>query len=190
MQTVQILLWHHVLWRLIWVFIVYHCPFHRTIGIPGLKWNRWTSCKTYLSKTGNTFGKFYNFDYRRSHSFCQLLPGFRVSWLEVRRHALAELRLKQTRKHIKIVNWVYWTIFTSEIEPVTKAGVSDPLTSGHCHLLKVLLLPCFIGISEINANRVDPDQTPRSVASDLGLHCLSVSLLWETRHKWVKVLLL
>ena len=29
---------------------------------------------------------------------------------------------------------------------------------------------------------VDPDQTPRS---DLGLHCLPISLLWDGRHKWV-----
>ena len=29
------------------------------------------------------------------------------------------------------------------------------------------------------ANSVDPDQTPRSAASDLGLHCLSMSLLWD-----------
>ena len=28
-----------------------------------------------------------------------------------------------------------------------------------------------------NANSVDPDQTPRSAASDLGLHCLPMSLL-------------
>ena len=29
----------------------------------------------------------------------------------------------------------------------------------------------------LNANSVDPDQTPRSAASDLGLHCLPMSLL-------------
>ena len=38
----------------------------------------------------------------------------------------------------------------------------------------------------LNANSVDPDQTPRSVASDLGLHCLPMSLLWNARLKWVK----
>ena len=31
---------------------------------------------------------------------------------------------------------------------------------------------CIIEIPELNANSIDPDQTPRSVASDLGLHCL------------------
>ena len=31
----------------------------------------------------------------------------------------------------------------------------------------VLPLSCFIEISELNSNSVDPDQTPRSVASDL-----------------------
>ena len=30
------------------------------------------------------------------------------------------------------------------------------------------------------------DQMPRSVASDLDLHCLPMSLLWDARHKWVK----
>ena len=38
----------------------------------------------------------------------------------------------------------------------------------------------------LNANSVDPDQLPCSVASDLGLHCLSISLLWDARLKWVK----
>ena len=38
-----------------------------------------------------------------------------------------------------------------------------------------------------NANNVDPDRTPRSAASDLGLNCLPMSLFWETRHKWVKL---
>ena len=32
----------------------------------------------------------------------------------------------------------------------------------------LLLLSCFVESSERNANSVDPDQTPRSVASDLG----------------------
>ena len=36
---------------------------------------------------------------------------------------------------------------------------------------QLLLLPCFIEITVLNANSVDPDQTPRSTASDLGLHC-------------------
>ena len=41
-------------------------------------------------------------------------------------------------------------------------------------------------MSVIDANSADPDQTPRSAASDLGLRCLPKSLLWDTRHKWVK----
>ena len=35
---------------------------------------------------------------------------------------------------------------------------------------------------EENANTVDPDQTLRSVASDLGFHCLPMSFLWAARH--------
>ena len=40
----------------------------------------------------------------------------------------------------------------------------------------VLLLSYFLEISELKANSVVPDQTPRSAASDQELHCLSMSL--------------
>ena len=36
-----------------------------------------------------------------------------------------------------------------------------------------LLISCFVEISELIANSVDSEQTPRSVASDLGLCLLS-----------------
>ena len=36
------------------------------------------------------------------------------------------------------------------------------------------------------ANSGDPDQTPRSAASDLGLHCLPITLLEVSRLQWVK----
>ena len=35
-------------------------------------------------------------------------------------------------------------------------------------------------------NSVDPDQTPQNAASDLCLHYLPMSLLWDARLKWVK----
>ena len=41
--------------------------------------------------------------------------------------------------------------------------------------------------NELNANGVDPDQTPRSAASDLDLNCSPTPLLWEASHKWVKL---
>ena len=44
---------------------------------------------------------------------------------------------------------------------------------------EVLLLLCFIVIPVRNANSVYPDQTPRFAASDLGLHCLPMSLFWD-----------
>ena len=50
----------------------------------------------------------------------------------------------------------------------------------------VLLITMFNIISVSNANSEDPDQTPHSVSSDLGLHCLPMSLLWDARLKWVK----
>ena len=49
-----------------------------------------------------------------------------------------------------------------------------------------LLSLCFVEISEVNATSVDTDQTPRPAASDLGVHCLPMSLLWDARLKWVK----
>ena len=40
---------------------------------------------------------------------------------------------------------------------------------------------------ELIANSGDPDQTPHSAASDLGLHCLPVPLLGISRLQWVNV---
>ena len=37
------------------------------------------------------------------------------------------------------------------------------------------------------ANSGDPDQTPRSAASDLGLHCLPVTRLGVSRLQWVNL---
>ena len=54
----------------------------------------------------------------------------------------------------------------------------------------VLLLPCFIQTIVFNANSADPDQTPQNAATDLGLPCLLMSLLWDARLKWVKERLL
>ena len=39
-------------------------------------------------------------------------------------------------------------------------------------------------MSKLNVNRKEPDQTPRFAVSDLGLHCLPMSLLWDARLKW------
>ena len=49
------------------------------------------------------------------------------------------------------------------------------------------LLPCFIEIPDSIQKSVYPDQTIHSAASDLGLHLLSVFLLWDARHKWINV---
>ena len=43
----------------------------------------------------------------------------------------------------------------------------------------VFIVIMFVEISALNANSVDPDQTPRYAASDLGLHCLPMSHLWK-----------
>ena len=59
----------------------------------------------------------------------------------------------------------------------------DRYISNRRSVCLVLSLPCFIDIPVFNANSVDRDQTPRS---DLGLHCLQMSLVWDARHKWFK----
>ena len=42
-------------------------------------------------------------------------------------------------------------------------------------------------LSNIIDKGVDHEQTPHSAASDLGLHCLLMSLLRDAGHKWVKL---
>ena len=41
-------------------------------------------------------------------------------------------------------------------------------------------------MAELFVNSGDPDQMPRSSASDLGLHCLPITLLEIFRLQWVK----
>ena len=41
-------------------------------------------------------------------------------------------------------------------------------------------------MTKLAANSGDPDQTPRSAASDLGLRCLRITLLGVSRLQWVK----
>ena len=38
---------------------------------------------------------------------------------------------------------------------------------------------------DLFANSGDPDQMPHSVASDLGVHCLPITLLGVSRLQWV-----
>ena len=50
-----------------------------------------------------------------------------------------------------------------------------------CYFRESGLFCCFYSIFDgkiLLANNADPDQMPHYVASDLGLHCLPMSLLW------------
>ena len=53
-------------------------------------------------------------------------------------------------------------------------------------LVGFLILQCFIAIPVVNANSVDPDQTPQSAASDLSVNCLKMYSLWDARYKLIK----
>ena len=46
-----------------------------------------------------------------------------------------------------------------------------------------ILLLCFVAIPVFNTNSVDHDQRLCFAVSDLGLHCLPMSLLCHSRHK-------
>ena len=45
-------------------------------------------------------------------------------------------------------------------------------------------------MGKLFANSGNPDKTPHSAASDLGLHCLPSTLLRVSRLQWVKSLLM
>ena len=60
---------------------------------------------------------------------------------------------------------------------IVKSGVTE----------KSSYLLLLLKLSNVIANNVDPDQMPHSAASDLVLHCLPMSLLWDAWHIWVKV---
>ena len=40
-------------------------------------------------------------------------------------------------------------------------------------------------MAKLFVNNGDPDQTPHSAASDLGLHCLPITLLQVSQLQWV-----
>ena len=40
-------------------------------------------------------------------------------------------------------------------------------------------------MAKVFANSGDPDQMPRSAGSDMGLHCLPITLLRVSRLQWV-----
>ena len=61
-----------------------------------------------------------------------------------------------------------------------------------CHfrgVWSILLLLFYFSWKMLLANTVDPDQMPHDVASDLGLHCLPMTLLRVSWQEWVKDIL-
>ena len=42
-------------------------------------------------------------------------------------------------------------------------------------------------MGKLFANSEDPDQTPHCAASEMGLHCLPITLLRVSRLQWVKL---
>ena len=52
--------------------------------------------------------------------------------------------------------------------------------------MSILLLLFYFWWKILVATNLDPDQMPHYVASELGLHCLPVTLLPISREEWVK----
>ena len=53
-----------------------------------------------------------------------------------------------------------------------------------CHfrgVTSILSLSLYFLCEILLANNVDPDQMPDHVASELGVHCLPITLLWVSR---------
>ena len=71
----------------------------------------------------------------------------------------------------------------AEIDSSTLSVWTYPFPAERC---LVSFISSMFHNNVFNANSVDPDQMPHSAVSDLGLHCLPLSLLWDTRYKWVK----
>ena len=63
-------------------------------------------------------------------------------------------------------------------------GASQIAGVFNCYFYYITI--CLIEIPVFNANSVDPDYTPRSVAFDLGLHRLSFTHFGVSRLKSVK----
>ena len=45
-----------------------------------------------------------------------------------------------------------------------------------------LIITMFVEMSVLNENSVDPDQTPSTAASDLGLYCLTMHIVRDAKH--------
>ena len=86
---------------------------------------------------------------------------------------------------IKPINFCTMDIHV-KVNPFMSSGLFyqsslDQSVSNSCVSDYFLLLLCFTENPVVNANSVDPDQMPNSAASDLGLHCLPITLLGVSR---------
>ena len=69
---------------------------------------------------------------------------------------------------------------------------TGPFPAEGCLITFLLLVTTmFYRYSYVNnADSIHPDQTLQYAASDLGLHYLPMSLLWDARHIWVIIIII
>ena len=103
------------------------------------------------------------------------------------------MSVKMLFAHFEMI-WAEMSSFRSKVNPHLPNGLSHPYQlDGSIFHLRGAWSTFFIFIIfliEINVIKsVDPDQTPRFAASDLGLHCLPMSQTqkWDARLICVKV---
>ena len=76
----------------------------------------------------------------------------------------------------RILDQEYKPTFAKWTRPSLSIGRVQFLFSGGCRTVTFLF---YIELIFMLANSEDPDQTPRFVVSDLGLHCLPMSQKWD-----------
>ena len=94
---------------------------------------------------------------------------------------------------VLFLNLIYILRFISSyINPIMKSGLFYHDRLDWSIFIRRGLISYYCSMFDINSyiqcKQCRPDQTPQNAASDLGLHCLSVSLLWGARHKCIKLL--
>ena len=73
------------------------------------------------------------------------------------------------------------TIFSPVLASLSLFPIAGCLFPGWLVCFYYLTCLCLIEIPVFNANSVEPDQMPCSVASDLDLHCLPITHLGVSR---------
>ena len=134
-------------------------------------------------------------DYLRAAFALQYFAGLECS------NTLSEYRMTKrfigmsSLKLVCVLSWYYKVSKSGKVKLIYTKWILlllhfDMSVSSWWVSRQFLLLPCFFTeIPVLRANRADPNQTPRSVASDLGPHCLPRQLKWNDFYRIAEIML-